>query len=187
MLLHPNGRASSAWGRGTWSVTGERTIELFLCQLLKLTFDSASEPTKFEFTPGGALARMRGAIAPGGNRKGSIDPRFASASARSPKWQDGDETRPAVARLMGTGPWAWAGITTMAFLGGGVLVTPWGQGTYHPDPANEDAAVLTFAGNDHVVTVDACHKFVSYRATDQQRVEGWVQLGQAAKNCPRFE
>ena len=33
-------------------------------------------------------------------------------------------------RLLGTGPWAWSGISTMSFLDHGVLVTPWGQGKW---------------------------------------------------------
>ena len=93
--------------------------------------------------------------------------------------------RRGVQRLLGTGPWAWAGISTMAFLDHGVLVTPWGQGTWHADRESPDAVLALFAGATHKVTAAACHKFASYRESDGQKVDGWIQLGGQAHGCPR--
>lgn len=75
----------------------------------------------------------------------------------------------------------------MAFFEGGALLTPWGTGTYHPsrEAGEESTVILNFAGADHKVTVDPCHKFESRRVSDGQVVQGWVQLGQQAHSgCP---
>ena len=57
---------------------------------------------------------------------GAIDAKYREAGPPPDGW---DEAHPAVARVLGTGPWAWAGITPLAFLGNGMLHTPWGRGT----------------------------------------------------------
>ena len=171
ILFHSMGRVSGALGQGTWSVTGERTISLNLCGHSTLTFDSSETPTKFTVGSAGAL-RLRASEL---GAAGALDGIWTSS--RDPKWQSSDADHVGVKRLLGTGPWAWAGISTMAFLDHGVLVTPWGHGTYVPDREAADAVLLTFAGVVHRVTTHECHKFTSVRASDGNKVEGWIQLG----------
>ena len=85
---------------------------------------------------------------------------------------------------MGSGPWAWAGISTMAFLDRGILVTPWGQGTWHADEDDDEVVILSFASALHKVRTYDCHKFASTRESDGQKVDGWVQLGGGRPSCP---
>lgn len=171
ILFHSMGRVSGALGQGTWSVTGELTISLNLCGHSTLTFDSSETPTKFTVGSTGAL-RLRASEL---GAAGALDAIWTSS--RDPKWQSSDVDHVGVKRLLGTGPWAWAGISTMAFFDHGVLVTPWGHGTYVPDREAADVVLLTFAGIVHRVTTHECHKFTSVRASDGNKVEGWIQLG----------
>jgi len=175
ILFHTHGRVSGTFGQGTWTITGPLTIKLDLCGSSVLTFDSSQQPTTFTIADaGGAAARfMRRSLGVAGAVDGLI------TSSRSSRWQTGDEKHPGVHRLLGSGPWAWAGISTMAFLDHGVLVTPWGHGTYHPDREKLDVVILEFAGATHRVTTFGCHKFTSYRESDGNRVDGWIQLGGA--------
>ena len=110
------------------------------------------------------------------------------SSAAGPKGftSDADADHPAVKRVMGAGPWAWAGITPMAFLGGGRLHSPWGPGTYAPVAGTTDSLYVNFVGSKHRVTLDGCYKFHSVRETDGEKVDGWVQMGQQARGsgCP---
>jgi hypothetical protein len=178
IMFHSGGRVSSPWGGGKWSVKGEASVELSLCgSSPTLKFDSATAPTSFAIEG----SRLRASL----GKKGAIDARFVGESAQSRMWRAEDaSTHTGVRRLLGTGPWAWSGISTMAFLDRGVLVTPWGQGTWHADRANDEGVVLVFAGANHKVQTHACHKFTSIRESDGQKVEGWVQLGQPARGCP---
>ena len=78
-----------------------------------------------------------------------------------------EETRPpdapgdAPARLLrevaGSGPWFWAGSGPLSFMRGGVLITPWGEGTWGvrrdagggAEHAPEDTVFADFAGSQH--------------------------------------
>ena len=154
-----------------------------MCGSHELTFDSADAPTSFTVGSQGVTGKLRGGSHIG--TKGVIDERFTSESARSNRWDAaGAATHLGVQRLLGTGPWAWAGISTMAFLDRGVLVTPWGQGTWHADPEASDTVLLVFAGATHKVVAHACHKFSSSRESDGQKVDGWIQLGGGRPSCP---
>ena len=85
---------------------------------------------------------------------------------------------------MGHGPWSWSGIAPMAFFDNGLLLTPWGTGTYSPVPNSADAALtVVFAGANHHVVMGDCHTFSSVRQSDGERVEGWVQVAPRAQNC----
>lgn len=94
-----------------------------------------------------------------------------------------DQQHPAVQKVLGTGPWAWQGVPPIAFLEGGLLSTPWGQGEYSPVPGSKDTLLLKFVGSEHNVHVFDCHKFHSVRESDGAQVDGWVQLGQTAHSC----
>ena len=172
ILFHTHGRVSGGLGSGTWSVTSELTVRLALCGSSLLTFDSSEQPTKFQIGSASAASRlMRGSL----GSAGAVDDLFTTS--RSPKWTASALEHAGVRRLLGSGPWAWSGISTMAFLDHGVLVTPWGHGTYHPDPSAADVVFLEFAGASHRVTTFDCHKFTSVRVNDNNKVDGWIQLG----------
>ena len=94
-----------------------------------------------------------------------------------------DVHHPAVTKVMGSGPWAWAGVTTMAFFDHGRLHTPWGPGHYAPAPGRDDALIMSFVGAKHTVTVSDCHKFHSVRDSDGAEVDGWVQLSKDTSFC----
>ena len=179
ILFHVGGRVSSPFGAGKWAMEGPSSVRLELCSYHgPLKFDSLEAPKAFTFEGG----RLRGASL---GKAGALDPRFVSESAWSAEWDAAAvATHTGVKRLLGTGPWAWAGISTMAFLDHGVLVTPWGQGTWHPDKTSDDTVFLLFAGAKHKVVTHSCHKFSSTRESDAQKVEGWVQLGGPARGCP---
>ena len=123
--------------------------------------------------------RMRGKAA---RRSGSgaLDPTYASLRRFK---SEADAQHPAVRELLGYGPWAWSGITPMAFLQGGALHSPWGVGSYWPLEGSSDTVMVEFVGAKHRVTAHGCMKFSSVRESDGQAVEGWVQMGQAARNC----
>eukprot|EP00965_Chrysotila_dentata_P209139 6185117-Pleurochrysis_carterae.AAC.1 len=132
-------------------------------------WSSESAPSKFSYTAAeGFTVRKRSGA-------GALD----SAYVRAPV--DGwDASHPAAKALIGTGPWAWAGISPMAFLANGVLVSPWGEGSYVGVAGSEDTVRVTFVGAKHTVVYEGCHKFRSVRESDGAKVDGWVQLGQSA-------
>ena len=105
------------------------------------------------------------------------------ASASGPKGftSDADADHPAVKRVMGAGP--WASITPMA-LRRWPPPLPRGPGTYAPVAGTIDSLYVNFVGSKHCVTLDGCYKFHSVRETDGEKVDGWVQMGQARGGCP---
>jgi hypothetical protein len=58
------------------------------------------------------------------------------------------------------------------------------RGTYVPVAGTDDTLTVTFIGTAHTVVVDECHAFKSTRDKDGEKVDGWVQLGNAARGCP---
>ena len=91
----------------------------------------------------------------------------------------------AVARAVSGTKWKWGGVPGFEFKPGGVLVTPWGQGTWHADIDDPESVMLSFAGALHKVRTYECHKFTSHRESDGQKVDGWIQLGGGRSTCPR--
>ena len=71
----------------------------------------------------------------------------------------------------------------MAFFDGGLLLTPWGSGTYSPVRGRDDALSVVFAGAAHTVVMGECSKFSSTRLSDGEHVDGWVQASAAAGGC----
>ena len=170
LLFYKGGRVHTPWGIGSWHASGERMVELSLCGSMQLTFDG----TEHEFAFGRTRRREFNT-----NGKGALDPNFHADRVVD----DWDEEHPAVSRVLGVGPWAWAGIAPLAFLGGGKLHTPWGAGQYVPLGGTNDTLVVTFAGAVHTVVVSECYTFASTRKSDGKKVEGGVQLGQPARSC----
>ena len=79
--------------------------------------------------------------------------------------------------------WSWAGIAGMEFTfdeahGGGVLITPWGHGTWGIVASRGDVLVAEFAQKRHMLRFERPHQasFVSTRCDDGEVVAG-KQLG----------
>jgi len=85
---------------------------------------------------------------------------------------------PIVFQLAGSGPWAWQGTTPLAFLRGGMLLTPWGNGKWGPlqQDDNDKTLFMDFVGSQHIVTLGDCNSFTSKRKTDGNEVKGWMQI-----------
>ena len=92
-------------------------------------------------------------------------------------------------RLLGSGPWSWQGVAPLAFLGGGVLHTPWGRGAWavHAD-GGESSIRADFVGQKHVVTFDACWGFASVREGDGDKASGVAKIEPPPKKeaCPKL-
>ena len=140
------GIAWTPWGGGSWRATGALTVELKLCSTLSLTFDSATEPTRFTYSGGKRSA-------------GRLDPQYAAlTSSAALAAQPAPPAHPLAVRLQGEGPWAFGeapisgGQSPYAFLRGGVLATPHGPGTYAALPAAEELS-LTMGGEKYTLSV----------------------------------
>ena len=91
-----------------------------------------------------------------------------------------ERTRSALAaRVISTkASWSWAGIPGMRFTwapseGGGVLVTPWGHGTWGIVPSRDDVLVAEFAQKRHMIKFErSAGTFVSTRCDDGEVVQG---------------
>ena len=76
--------------------------------------------------------------------------------------------------------WSWAGIPGLKFQMGnsdgtqeGVLVTPWGHGTWGVVTSRPtDVLVASFAQQTHMLLFDAADGFVSTRCSDGEGVQG---------------
>eukprot|EP00966_Prymnesium_polylepis_P065700 1524533-Prymnesium_polylepis.1 len=71
----------------------------------------------------------------------------------------------------------------MAFFDHGLLLTPWGTGTYSPVRDSTDTLSVVFAGSTHTVIMSECFKFASTRISDGESVNGWVQASAEARGC----
>ena len=79
--------------------------------------------------------------------------------------------------------WSWAGIPGMRFVysandGGGLLITPWGHGSWGVVPSRDDVLVAEFAQKRHMLLFDRQRDaFVSTRCDDGEVVQGGVAGG----------
>ena len=81
-------------------------------------------------------------------------------------------------QVFGSGPWQWAGHTGLAFLRGGRLVTPWGQGTWGvqrrngAETAPHDRVFADFGGGEHSLRAVQwkCLHLGSVRKADGEKV-----------------
>jgi hypothetical protein len=55
------------------------------------------------------------------------------------------------------------------------------------EDTEQKTLLLSFVGAEHRVVLGECHSFSSTRLSDGQAVQGWVQLGERARSCPRLE
>ena len=86
----------------------------------------------------------------------------------------GAATAPLVSDIAGSGPWIWAGSGPLSFMRGGVLITPWGTGTWGvsrsggTEAAPDDTVFADFAGSQHNVRlhIPECLRMQSRRKAD---------------------
>jgi hypothetical protein len=215
VLFYRGGRIFTPWGSGRWSVSGEALgVSLGSCGSYRLTFNKAM--TAFEASAGrGVPATSRGHIdqtgsstmwhskeddhaagelppldGPGGADDGGGDDDAAAyddgVEKATLKWRRTSDSR-VYRRLVGSGPWSWQGVTPVAFLGGGVLHTPWGPGTWEPHPTKGGSTIYAnFVGEKHAVIFDECWSFVSVRDRDGDRASGVAKIEPPAKSCPHL-
>ena len=188
LFFFGSNRAEGPWGPTSWWEEGDGSVALQLCGGMSLRFDSTTTaPTSFTYTSGtgGGGGRGGGRARPGGGKtgKGAIDESYAAMRVWSTGQHAGSADHPAVAELIGHGPWAWSGIAPMAFLHGGALHSPWGPGSYWPLEGSSTTVIVEFVGSKHRITPHGCMKFSSVRETDGERVDAWVQVGQPSRGC----
>ena len=105
---------------------------------------------------------------------------FPTCSDATHTLVDGEQSSKLAQHVMNTkGSWSWAGIPGMHFQfeaahGGGVLVTPWGHGTWGIVPSRDDVLVAEFAQKRHMLRFEkpALSAFVSTRCDDGELVQG---------------
>ena len=76
----------------------------------------------------------------------------------------------------------------MAFLGGDILHTPGGEGTWEPHEtkAGQGTIWANFVGEKHEVTFDECWAFTSVRKKDGDIAHGVAKIEPPVKECPHL-
>ena len=215
VLFFRGGRIYTPWGSGRWSLAGDAIgVNLGTCGTYRLVFNKAR--TGFSASKGHGAATSHGVIADGavcnqggcetknggadganddvdadaeGDDDDDGDGVGAAAAAAAAKWRRMSDSR-FYKRLLGSGPWSWQGVTPLGFLGGGVLHTPWGAGTWEIDSGKDNTIRASFVSKVHSVTFDECWSFESTREDDGDKAHGVAKIdapagGQGApKACP---
>jgi len=147
----------------------------------RVCLDRESDPESCQ-----AAARFRGAERRVRHGQGSSGVEGGLIGAPAPRWEaDASHSRELENMMTGSGPWSWQGSTPIAFLRGGVLNTPWGEGKW--GSMNGTAAAphaslfMNFVGSEHMITVGDCHTFTSKRKSDGEEIHGWMQIPISAK------
>ena len=103
---------------------------------------------------------------------------FPTCSDATHTLADSERRASALAQRVMGHEWTWAGIGGLRFTfseegGGGVLITPWGHGTWGITPSRSDVLVAEFAQKRHMLKFeDARLAFVSTRCDDGELVRG---------------
>ncbi|KAJ1617648.1 hypothetical protein T492DRAFT_1098196, partial [Pavlovales sp. CCMP2436] len=99
---------------------------------------------------------------------------------RSPEmWQT-----PLAKRIIGAGPYAWAGTPVIVFLDKGRLHTPWAAGQWWVKEDDPEVAVVDFLGTVCHIRFEVCGRFVSVRQSDGDVVLGSMQVGErSSRRC----
>ena len=164
----------SKWGGGTWSVTGDRTVELHLCKMHTLTFDDDAHPTRFDYPR-----------SDGSQGRGVRDPQYAAAAAVIESVTGDAPTSVTMGRLLGHGPWAFGdapisgGQNPLAFYRGGLVATPAGPAQYRAFPGDGDVVELTYQGEKHnlsTATVIGCYQATAVRHRDGHPMRAWIMM-----------
>ena len=108
---------------------------------------------------------------------------FPSCSDRTHALTRSEKETSALAKRAISQPsaWTWAGISGMRFTfseaDGGVLVTPWGHGSWGIVPSRDDVLVAEFAQKRHMLRFERERQaFVSTRCDDGEVVQGGVAV-----------
>lgn len=214
VLFYRGGRVYTPWGNGRWSLSGEAiAVTLGPCGTFRLTFNKAR--TAFSASSGHGEPTSHGVLddadAKGDAAASTSDGQDTSQDTKDTGKDDDDddyddEGATAVAaaaakwrrtshariykRLLGSGPWSWQGVAPLAFLGGNVLHTPWGKGSWQVPVkgAGENVIEASFVGQKHMVTFDECWGFSSVRASDGDKASGVAKIDPPPKAdaCPKL-
>jgi hypothetical protein len=209
VLFFRGGRMHTPWGAGRWSLSGDAiAVSLGACGMYRLSFNAAR--TAFAAATGrGVPPSSQGVldVPAAGGAAGGAKARVRHDDDKDDDDEDDDDDDegtegddPAVVaarwrndlsdsliyrRLIGSGPWSWQGVSALGFLGGGVLHTPWGKGTWEPHPTRgANTIYANFVGEKHVVTFDECWSFSSMRERDGDKASGVAKIDATAKSCP---
>ena len=191
VLFFRMGRLSTPWGSGTWGFAhgsggkrGHVTMTIGSCGTWRVALDASGVAFTATHEQDGRTAQ--GELAASGAasafREGKASHIIASTAAEGGDGPGGEMVR----RLLGSGPWAWTGVSPVGWLRGGVLHTPWGPGTWKPHASNDGTIIASFVGEHHHVTFAECASFVSLRERDNDRATGAISLSPAATSCPEL-
>lgn len=106
IIFYEGGRVFSPWGTGSWSHKEGTRVAFTLCGDAELEFNGVT-PTEFTYK-----RKPRTMFVSSGSGRGALVDAYRDAPAPPEGW---DASHPAVLRVMGKGPWAWAGIAPLAF------------------------------------------------------------------------
>ena len=216
VLFYRKGRLYTPWGTGRWSLAGDAiSVSLGPCGTWRLAFNAAR--TAFTASTGrGVPPSSRGMLmapdgsdtkpAGGGGKPAAADDgggadddnddddddddggEEAEAEAAAAQWRRMSDAR-FYRNLLGSGPWAWQGVSPIAFLGGGHMHTPWGLGTWEVHPTQPSTIYANFVNQKHAVTFGACWSFTSVRQSDGDRAAGTGKIDAPPKDadaCPQL-
>jgi len=209
VLFFRGGRLHTPWGSGRWFLAGDAiAVNLRTCGTYRLTFNKAR--TAFAVSVGHGPATSHGVLdgtkeseikegkegeggdvkdGEGEGKDDDDDVGEAEAEAVAARWRRMSDAK-IYKRLVGSGPWAWQGVSPLAFLGGGVLHTPWGAGTWEVDTTHESTVRATFVGKTHRVTFDECWAFKSTREDDGDQASGTAKIDTPVdapgRQCPKL-
>ena len=165
VLFYRSGRLYTPWGSGRWSLAGDSiAANLGPCGTYRLVFNKAR--TAFDASVGHLDPSSHGVLDSGDEAKDGATRTESTVDDEGVATDESDEAEVMAAinkwrrmsedhiykRLLGSGPWSWQGVSPLAFLGGGVLHTPWGRGSWEVNPAaGVNAIHANFVGQKHSV------------------------------------
>mmetsp|Transcript_39874 Transcript_39874/g.66165 ORF Transcript_39874/g.66165 Transcript_39874/m.66165 type:complete len:743 (+) Transcript_39874:14-2242(+) len=188
LYLFARGVAYASFGTnqgamGRWSVAAGSTdqLDLELCdKSYRLTFADPTAPWAFSSLNIDTQAKGHGVLPDVTQHLQTMLPPPA-ANLRLAHFGSGLATGGNASfaeELAGSGPWSWAGNSPLAFLRGGVLLTPWGRGNWGvtrrqgAETAASTEVFADFAGSEHTVRLldSMCLRLQSSRKSDGDRV-----------------
>ena len=172
LLFYHGGRLHSPWGSGSWSLADSGAVQVVLgqkCGSWTLKF----APNHTAFTASALDGRQTSGT-------------LSSTSLGNTVKELDEEPDGIVGRLLGSGPWAWSGVSPLGFLAGGRLYTPWAEGTWGVHPHSTGAIFANFLGEEHKVHFGECWTFTSTRKRDGDKATGGALIGPEPVECPEL-
>ena len=159
---------------GTWAVSEPNAVRLRLCgksYTLRFPKEGPWSFTAVDDAGGVTTATLADA-------RQHTEELLAGVPAEQLRPHVGDTSAaPLVSEIAGSGPWFWAGSGPFSFMRGGVLITPWGTGTWGikreiDESAPADTVFADFANSRHNVRmhVPECLRMQSTRKADNEKV-----------------